>query len=468
MLFIELDRTHERSFTKQIYIQIRKKIVSGLLKAGDRLPSTRELSKDLGVARNTVLTAYELLVSEEFLYSLPGAGFYVGPEISRVKQPVQIGDSIAASLSDMTLPNELINFDSGLPALDLFPRSKWNHAAAKALNEAPASVLGYDDPQGRPELREALSGYLKRTRGIECRPEQIIITSGTKQGLTLVAKSLLNDKSEVWIEDPTNENVKQIFLYHTNKIIPFSVDEHGITPYLFPRDRKPTLIFVTPSHQFPMGGILPIKRRLELVEFARKSGCYILEDDYDSEFTYQGLPANSLYEFDSKYVIHAGTFSKTMFPSLRLGYLVVPNKLVPLIREWKRLADHHSNSIYQLALMRFLESGEMERHIRRMKKVYLSRRDHLLALLRKYFGDNVTVYGFHAGMHIVAEFVGGSFPEETIRQLLNRGIYVVPVEKHAIVKGNHSSQIILGYASLCYDDMERGLEILKEVLEEHY
>lgn len=468
MLFIELDRTHERTYAKQIYVQIRKKIISGLLKAGDRLPSTRELSKGLGVARNTVLTAYELLVSEEFLYSIPGAGFFVTTEITWEKRPIPIVNSTVASLADMVLPSDLINFDSGIPALDLFPRSKWNHAAANALNEAPSSVLGYDDPQGRPELREALSGYLKRTRGIECGPEQIIITSGTKQGLTLVAKTLLNDKSEVWIEDPTNENVKQIFSYHTDKMIPFREDALGIQPHLFPSDRKPTLIFVTPSHQFPMGGILPIKRRLELVEFARKSGCYILEDDYDSEFTYQGLPANSLFEFDSEHVIHAGTFSKTMFPSLRVGYLVVPKKLVPSIREWKRLADHHSNSIYQLALMRFMESGALERHIRRMKKVYLSRRDQLLLLLRKCFGEKVTVYGFHAGMHIVAEFEGGSFPEETIQQLLNRGIYVVPVEKHAIVKGNHSSQIILGYASLCYDDMERGLEILKEVLEEHY
>lgn len=467
MLFIELDRTHERTYAKQIYTQIRKKIVTGLLKAGDRLPSTRELSKDLGVARNTVLTAYELLASEEFLYSLPGAGFYVGPEITWAKQPMLIVNSTVASLTDMALPSDLINFDSGLPALDLFPRSKWNHAAAQALNEAPTSVLGYDDPQGRPELRAVLAGYLKRTRGIECGPEQIMITSGTKQGLTLVAKCLLNDQSEVWIEDPTNENVKQIFSYHTDKIIPFGVDEQGIDPHLFPSERKPTLIFVTPSHQFPMGGILPTKRRLELIEFARKSGAFLLEDDYDSEFTYQGLPANSLFEFDSEHVIHAGTFSKTMFPSLRLGYLVVPNKLVPLVREWKRLADHHSNSICQLALMRFMESGELERHIRRMKRVYQARRDYLLSLIHRLFGGKVSVYGFQAGMHIVAEFEGVVFSAETIQQILYRGVYVVPVEKHALLSGKHSNQIILGYASLCYDDMEKGLEILKEVLEEH-
>jgi GntR family transcriptional regulator/MocR family aminotransferase len=230
---------------------------------------------------------------------------------------------------------------------------------------------------------------------------------------------------------------------------------------LFPNDRKPALIFVTPSHQFPMGGTLSVKRRLELVEFARKNGCFILEDDYDSEFTYEGFPSNSLFEFDTEHVIYAGTFSKIMFPSLRLGYLVVPNELVLQIRKWKRLSDHHSNSIYQLALMRFIESGDLERHIHRMKRVYKKRRDNLLSLLQVYFGEKVKIYGFNAGMHIVAEFEDIVFTEEIIQHLLKCGIYVVPVEKHSILKGNHSNQIILGYAQLDYEDMVKGLEILK-------
>lgn len=464
MLYLELDRAHARSYTKQIYTQIRENIFSGRLTANEKLPSTRDLAKDLCVARNTVLSAYDMLTAEGFLYSVPGAGFFVDSDITCDNQPIPMRDVLVSSLTDLPIPSQIINFDSGLPALDLFPKHKWNQATSRAFREAPLSALGYDDPQGRPEFREVLSGYLKRTRGIACSPEQIVVTSGTKQGLTLIAKCLLNAESEVWLENPTNENVRQIFSYHTDKLLSFAVDEQGIQPDLFPLDRKPTLIFVTPSHQFPMGGILPIKRRLALIQFARKNNCVILEDDYDSEFTYNGLPAASLFALDTEHVIYAGTFSKVLFPSLRLGYLVVPPALIPQLREWKRLADHHSASIYQLALMRFIESGELERHIRRMKRTYKKRRDHLLSLLQTHFGEKVKVYGAQAGMHIVAEFADIIFTAERIRHLWDCGLYVVPVEKHAMPKGNHTRQVILGYAQLGEEEMERSIEILKNSL----
>lgn len=377
----------------------------------------------------------------------------------------QISDIHTASLADLPIPDHHINFDSGLPALDLFPKSKWSRFVSRAISEAPLSALGYDDPQGRPELREVLSSYLKRTRGILCKPEQIVITAGTKQGLSLVAKSLLHAESEVWIENPGNENVKQIFSYHTDHITGLEVDEEGIQPELFPPNKNPALIFVTPSHQFPMGGILSIKRRMKLVDFARKHNCYLLEDDYDSEFNYGGLPSNALMELDMEHVIYVGTFSKVMFPSMRLGYLVLPPGLVPQIREWKRLSDHHSNSIYQLALMRFIESGDLERHIRHMRREYKRRRDHLLTLLDTCFADEVKVYGYRAGMHVVAEFKNIVFTPEIMRRLFKAGIYTVPVEKHAIIKGGHQNQIILGYAQISLDEMQRGLEILKSQLQ---
>jgi Transcriptional regulators containing a DNA-binding HTH domain and an aminotransferase domain (MocR family) and their eukaryotic orthologs len=461
MLYLELDRMRTRSYTKQIYTQIRKKIISGVLRANEKLQSTRELSKDLSVARNTVLNAYDMLLAEGLIYSMQGAGFFVSPQVAYEYCPSIIEDLSSTSLSDLRLKTDVINFDSGMPALDLFPKSKWNHVSSAALNEAPISALGYDDPQGRLELREVLSRYLKRSRGIECKPEQIIVTSGTKQGITLVAKCLLNAESEVWIENPTNDNVRQIFSYHTEKLLPLEVDEEGIIPDLFPTDRKPNLIFATPSHQFPLGGILSAKRRFELINFARQSNAFILEDDYDSEFTYEGPTPNSLFELDSERVIYAGTFSKTMFPSIRLGYLVVPPALIPQIRKWKRLADHNSNSIYQLALMRFIESGELERHIRRMKREYRRRRDNLIILLQEYFGEKVKIYGTRAGMHLVAEFKDIVFNVEIINAMLESGIYIVPVENHSAVKGIHTNQIILGYAQLSRENMVRGLEMLK-------
>lgn len=463
-MFLTLDKTKKRSYTNQIYSAIRNLILSGELEAGDQLPSSRDLSRDLSVSRNTVLTAYDMLVSEGAVESIAGSGFFVRSGAKNVPQKISIKNQQTASLSDLVITDEIINFDSGHPALDLFPREKWNKFVSSAFLDAPTSALGYDDPQGRPELRDILSSYLKKSRGISCSPDQIIITAGTKQGLSLVAKCLLNSQIEVWIENPSNLNVKAIFSYHTDRIVPFDVDEQGIQPDQFPSDGKPTLIFTTPSHQFPMGGILPIQRRIALVEFARKSGAYILEDDYDSTFSYDGPPPNSLFELDHERVVYAGTFSKILFPSIRLGYLVVPMHLVPKLRELKRLADHHSNSIYQLALMRFIESGELDRHIKRMKKIYRKRRDMLLELMNTCFGEKVHIHGAAAGMHVVAEFEGDVFSEDRIKRLLSAGIYVVPVERHAIKKGNHENQIILGYAGFERDTLLHGLQIIKDEL----
>ena len=438
-------------------------ILSGVLPAGEALPSSRELSRELSVARNTVLTAYDMLVSDGAVRSIAGSGYYV---LAGVEKPRRnpVHDQQTASLSDKVIADDIINFDSGLPALDLFPRGRWNRTVSTAFLDAPVSALGYDDPQGRPEFRDVLCRYLKKTRGISCTPEQIIVTSGTKQGLTLAAKCLLSSRSEVWMENPSNINVKDIFSYHTKKIVPFEVDEYGIQPEQFPRDVKPDLIFVTPSHQFPMGGILPLQRRIALTEFAEKAGAWLLEDDYDSAFIYDGQPLHSMFELDHSRVIHMGTFSKVLFPSIRMGYLVVPECLVPGMRELKRLSDHHSNSVYQLALMRFIENGDLDRHIRRMKREYQKRRDLLIRLLHEYFGDRVLIHGASAGMHIVASFDHVEFTEQRIRKLLESGVYIVPVERHSLTKGNHVNQIIMGYAGLSRDDFVFGLDRLQEII----
>lgn len=464
MLFVDLAEKYKRSYTQQIYKQIRKKILNGELKADEQLPSTRSLSNELGVSRNTVSTAYDMLVSEGYARGVSGSGMYVNNGAQAPAMPEKIADYHIASLSTDEVSADIMSFDSGMPDLNLFPRHKWNKAAAQAFKQAPVSALGYDYPQGRPELRRVLADYLKKTRGIYCHPEQIIITSGTKQGLSLVAKCLLNQNNEVWLEDPTNQNVRQIFAYHTNHIVPIAVDAQGIQPDLFPPDKKPDLIFVTPSHQFPMGGVLPIQRRVQLTNFAKTAGCYILEDDYDNEFRYAGAPANALYELSDERVIYAGTFSKILFPSLRLGYLVLPYPLIEQCREYKRLGDHHSNSINQLALLRFIESGELERHIMRTKKIYGKRREILLSLLDQYFPGQVKVHGAPVGMHIVAEFDQITFSPELIERLKAAKVAIVPVENHTLVKGKHLSQIILGYAHLSPERMEQGLMRLKAVL----
>lgn len=474
MYYFNLDRSARRSYAKQIYEQLKEKILSGELKYGDMLPSTRELSRELQIARNTILTAYDMLVSDGFADSVPRSGTYVRDGISSGADPgrytgpafLNTEQGSTASLTDTAVLPDMISFDSGLPALDLFPRSRWNRGVSKTFLDAPVSALGYDDPQGRPELRTVLCSYLKRTRGINCAPEQVIITSGTKQGLTLAAKCLLDSGSRVWIENPTNANVVKIFSYHTKQIEFFEVDDEGIRPDLFPAGKKPDVIFATPARQFPMGGILPIRRRLELVRFAARTGCYIIEDDYDSEFNYEGPPSGSLFELDGSCVIHTGTFSKVLYPSLRLGYLVVPPELVKPLRELKRLADHHSDSISQLALASFIGEGHLERHIRRMKKEYRRRRDTLTELLDNGFPGSVRISGSKAGMHIVAGFDGVSFDDGLLGTLYAQGIYVVPVRTHSFNGSDHRGQIIMGYAQLPDERMLQGVTILRSILKD--
>jgi len=465
MMYLNLEKENGHSYIKQIYEQIRNMILNGELKEGERLSSTRELAQILKISRNTVMISYEMLISEGLAYSKPGSGIFVSQGAEFIKAPEIFQDYSLTAFSTHELTRNSVGFHSGTPALELFPRKKWINTASQAFNEAPVSALGYDYPNGRPELRNTLAAFLKRKRGLNCHPDQIIVTTGAKQGLTIIAKRLLDPQKEVWIEDPTNENVRKIFSYHTSRIIPIAVDRKGIRPDLFPADGNPALIFVTPSHQFPLGGILPIQRRLDLVRYAARKNCYIIEDDYDSEFRYKGLPNHSLQELDSERVIYVGTFSKILFPSLRLGYIVLPHPLVAECTELKRLGDHHSNSLNQLALMRFIDSGELERHIMRMSKVYAKRRDRLIETLDRYFPNEISILGEAAGLHIVAEFAGTVFSPELILKLEEAGVSVIPIERHAIIKGRHLNQIILGYGHLDQKDMEKGLSRLRQMLD---
>jgi GntR family transcriptional regulator/MocR family aminotransferase len=463
MLYFELDRDKKRLITEQLYQQLRGKVISGELVGGVRLPSSRALSEELCVSRNTVLNALDMLVSEGLLESRIGSGVFVSAEAAALCKVNGQEKTVSAPPNFNQYSEITINFDSGIPALDHFPRSQWNKFASRELFGAPDSVLGYDVPQGRPELRQAIAFWLERSRGIHCSPDQILITSGAKQGLSLVAKCLLRPENTVWMEDPCNANVRSIFSYYTKHLLSIEVDSLGIDPERFPAIGYPSLLFATPSHQFPLGGTLPLQRRIALKQFAAKSGCWIVEDDYDSEFRYDGSPVRSIFELCPERTIYVGTFSKVLCPSLRLGYLVLPASLIEQFVEEKRLLDHHSNSIYQLALAEFMKSGEFEKHIARMKKLYKARRLTLLALLEKLFPGEVTISGVNAGMHLVAELQNVTFADDLLLRLEHEGVTIVPVKKHSLL-GGHDRQIILGYANLDEKQMREGLTILKRCI----
>jgi GntR family transcriptional regulator/MocR family aminotransferase len=466
MRFLEIKKDRKGSLAQQIFEQFRVKILEGEMAAHEKLPSTRELSHLLNVSRNTVLAAYEMLASEGCVTNVPASGVYVKEGAARTDLSEETACLVPEDQGEESgAPEDVVSFDSGVPALDLIPRNGWLRAMNTAFRKAPLDAFGYDDPRGRRELRVLLANYLQRTRGIHCHPDRVLVTSGTKQGLTLLAKTLLSPGSEVLIEDPSNENVRRIFSYHSQHIVPIPVDCEGIRTDLLPENKRPSCIFVTPSHQFPLGGSLSIQRRVALVQYAQQRDSYIVEDDYDSEFVYSGHPVRSLHELDCERVVYVGTFSKILFPSVRLGYLVLPYTLADRCREWKRLGDHHSNSLYQLALACFIESSELERHILRMKKVYRKRRDLLIDLLGSAFPGSIRIFGETAGMHLVAEFEGIVFSPETLERLRRARVAVVPVEEHAMNKGKHLGRAILGYAHLAPELLREGVVRLRRALE---
>jgi GntR family transcriptional regulator/MocR family aminotransferase len=465
MLWITIDRTLDMPLTRQVYEQIRTQILKGELVAGERLPPTRELASNLGISRNVVVEVYEQLLAEGYIETRLGSGTYVaeGAYLSQQVRTDYLSFFEMQHLKDET--NDVIDFRSGIPALDMFPRHIWGQTAKRVCIETPHSIFGYGHPEGRIELRHILSLYLKRTRGVHCHPDQLVITSGATQALSLIAKLLLSPGDEVMIEDPITHEIQTIFSSTGAVLHPIPVDEQGMKTDLIPPNKKPRFIFVTPSHQFPLGGTLPIQRRIQLIQFARTVDCFIVEDDYDSEFRYQGAPIHSLQGLDPDRVIYIGTFSKILSPALRLGYLVLPPSLTKRCQDLKWFTDLHAPSLQQLTLARFIDERHLERHIRKMKKIYKARRDHLKKCLVEQFGTKVKISGDSTGLHLVAEFQNIEFSNEKVQEIMaDHKVKIYPVELHAIRKGVHQNKIILGYGNLTIEEIEEGIHRLKSAL----
>jgi GntR family transcriptional regulator/MocR family aminotransferase len=466
VIYLTLEKKPGNSLIRQIYEQLRNRILEGELRSGVKLPSSRAMAQHFNVSRNTVNEAYEMLIAEGYLEGVQRLGIFVARGAVLIPKPRKTtADEQYSAFTREKIDEDAVCFHSGTPAADLFPRSRWNRLAYAAFREAPDSALGYGDPRGRVELREALVSYLNRRRGIVCNADNIIITTGAKQAISLTAKCLLEQGQEAYIEDPTNRNVWKIFGYHTQSLFPIPVDGEGIIPSLLPADRDPALLFCTPSHQFPLGGILSIQRRLELLAYTEGKNCYIVEDDYDSEFRYRGLPASSMQSLDPDRVIYIGTFSKILFPSLRLGYIVLPPNVSERFMEWKMLGDHHTNVVNQLTLSRFLENGDLERHIARMKRIYRRRRDHLISCLRDAFGGGVTISGEGSGMHLTACFKGVAFTPELLSALNRKGVTASAVREHTASGHDHADKLILGYAHLSPERIEEGIRRMKMVID---
>lgn len=461
---IELQRSSEIPLKRQIYLAVRDQIINGKLKAGEALPSTRVLANVLHVSRNTVNEAIEMLLVEGFVVSRQGAPTRIAEGLSLDDPPVEEPPKrVEPPLSF------LVDFRTGQPELRQFPRYLWQQISQKTLSEMPPDLLGYTGPQGLPRLRTEIVSWLYRSKGLSVDPQDIFITAGATHALHVIADLLYEDGMEIMVEDPCNIEMLQTFINKGYIVQPISVDEHGIQPDKL-KGKPSSPVYITPSHQFPLGGILPADRRAALIRFARENQSYIIEDDYDSEFRYYGDPVSPLYAMDPERVIYIGTFSKVLFPALRIGYVILPPKLQQRWRFLRTYTDVQNPPFEQAALAEFLHTRKFDRHIRKMRRLYGERREVLLSSLEECFGEAWHPWGDAAGLHLAVEFPGIHF-DESFREKsrLNR-IRITPVEYHSIQKGKHVNKLLLGYGHLNPDEIRENMALLLTYLKEqgHY
>ncbi|MDF2614295.1 MAG: transcriptional regulator with domain and aminotransferase domain [Clostridia bacterium] len=464
-MYLKIDRSADQTLSRQIYEGIKTNILTGTLRADEKLPSTRQLAKDLYVSRNIMLEVYDQLLAEGYIHSVKGSGTYVTTDLfleNFMNSPPIIKENIMGLRHE---PNKaIIDFRTGVPNLSLFPKEKWGALYKYVCENLPAMQLDYHEPRGCYALRYALVHYLRRVRGVSCDPSSVLITTGAAQAFTMITKHFSMQNKEVLAEDPLSHGILDILKQQNMSVHPVSADAFGINTSLLPKQLYPSLIFTTPSHQFPTGSVLPIKRRIDLIRYAREKLCYIVEDDYDSEFRFEGLPIQSMQSLDPERVIYIGTFSKILCPALRLGYMIIPPSLTHAMQNIKYTEDIHSPVLEQLTLAKFIENGYLDTHIRKSKKFYHQKNQLVIHTLKSKFKDKVSITGHTAGIHLAAEFESVNFTPSLLSHLENNGVKVPTVEEHALIKGLHTRELLIGYGSLSDDEIVRGIDILYQTI----
>ena len=414
MFGLLIDRNMQVSMAQQLTNQIRRKVLAGELKAGEKLPPSRNLALELHIARNTIIQVYEQLVAEGYLESRTGAGTFVTDlkEARLASQPAQLNYN-TANVNNAGCGGSVISFNAGNPDTFSFPKIQWARMLKEACLDAPASRFEYGVAAGEWCLRSSISQYLFRSKGIMCHPGQVLVIPGAASGVELLIGVLGQQVKAAAVEDPCIDFIQFLFKKSTFNIHPLPVDQYGAITDLLPRDEAISLIYVVPSHQFPTGGVLPISRRLQLLDYARQRNAYIIEDDYDSEFRYQGEPIQSLRHLDPERVIYLGTFSKILSPALRLGYMIVPSHLQDRFCALMEEINLRTSVMEQLAMAAFIDGKLLDRHIYQMKKIYEKKRRHMINSLLSCFGNEIAVWGVNAGLHVLVTFPAATSARKT-------------------------------------------------------
>ncbi|MEH6735486.1 MULTISPECIES: PLP-dependent aminotransferase family protein [Shewanella] len=398
-----MEKRPNRKFAyKQVYQRIHSAILQGILKPGDRIPSARTLAKEMGVARGTVEEGYALLKAEGYIESKGQAGTLVSQDI---QDPSTVKKAIATSrqpgfMSEIQV-SDIMPFQLGIPALDAFPKQTWSRMTARCARNTHIDNLVYPSVYGIPELRVAIAQYLQLSRGVQCQPTQVFITSGYVNSLKWISKVLLQPESYIGVEDPGYPLTRRILENNHFNVIPVPVDEDGIN---IPNNDKIAAVIVTPAHQSPTCVSLSLNRRQMLLEWAETNQSWIVEDDYDGEYRHTGLPLPALKSLDTQdRVIYSGTFSKVLFPSLRMAYIVVPQKQVSNFEQCSELYAGNVSGLIQSSVLAFMQEGHLARHIQRMRKLYRERRELAARLFNQILGDRVSIEPQSGGMHMIVK-----------------------------------------------------------------
>lgn len=456
----------DQPVTTGIAAQIRRQIISGQLKPGDRLPSSRDLAADLNVARGTVVSALEQLCAEGLLDARQGSGTYVSADCSpdplHLTQAKPLPPPLHSVVPDIDPSfSGALNFQSCRPSLEAFPQNIWRRAATYAAGRLQLS--DYGDPRGEPELRKAVAAYLRRARGLSAQPDEIIVTNGAIHAMHILARLYLSENTSVAFEDPGYPLARQVFELTGADIVPVTVDDEGLRVEDLPADGgKLKFVYVTPSHQFPTGERLSLRRRKLLLEWAARHDVLILEDDYDGEFRYDVPPLPPMAAMSAGgHVVYFGTFSKTLFPSLRIGFAVAPQTLIEQMANLRAISDYQSNSLTQLTLARFIEQGHFERHVHRMRRIYAKKR----ACLRRAILDSglpAELTGTDSGLNGMVRLATGLNVHKISQQVLEAGVWVPPISRYRRDQQQPDDALVVGYGGVSPEQIRSGIGILAE------
>jgi GntR family transcriptional regulator / MocR family aminotransferase len=472
---------------RQLYDRFRAAILNGQLKPGRKIPSTRSLATELQVSRITVLSAFEQLRAEGYLETASGSGTYVSRSIPddlvRLRQlstqparssRVALESNAARPLSSFgqallsTPPQPWSNRTgpfSASPALDHFPFAAWSRLVIRHSRQPGKEMMAYSDPIGHLPFRQAIAEYVGAFRGVQCDPEQVMVVNGSQQALEIAARVLLDRHDAVWIEEPSYPGARQVFVRAGTRLIPVPIDDEGLdVKEAVRRCRSARAIYITPSHQYPLGVTMSVSRRMLLLDWAVRHSAWIIEDDYDSEYRFSKRPVAAVQGLDvNNRVIYIGTFSKVLFPSLRVGYLIVPKDLVRAFSLAREMFDLFSPTLYQAVLTDFIREGHLARHIRRMRMLYQERHDVLTEALRKQIGPTIEIVTAKAGMHLIVRLPAAMDDLKIALAASRAGIVVTPLSICYQRKPRRGG-LILGYGGSDQQQIREGVGTLASVL----